>query len=168
MAAWTVHSLFQSPENAFFLPGIGVAVSALSLALLGVAIGRQAIHAPSVLLIAAVFVVQNVFIVPAHVALLFLFVTVSAFVMLLDRQRSFFADIFGSLKGEGEMLRATTSAARNSVATLAAVCASAYVLCVLLFTISIESTYGLTSIWSALFFASLLLLSVLVLSLLPR
>ncbi|MFQ6127684.1 MAG: hypothetical protein ACE5QW_02105 [Thermoplasmata archaeon] len=168
LTGWTIYGLSFDQENPFFLPATGITILAASLALLGMTIRREVMETLSLSVMASIFVLYNVFILPRHITILFLFVTITAFVLLLARQRVFFEDIIESIRGEGETLNRTAIVLRNSVTRLTLVCGCAYLLSVLLYSVAIEFTYGLSTILSALFFSFLFLFSVLLLSLIPR
>jgi len=168
LAGWTIYGLISSQEKSFFLPATGVTLVAASLALVGMTIGREIMEIASIATIATVFVFHSVFVIPQHTAILFLFVSFTVFVSLFSKQRAFFETIIPSIEGEGDTLIRTATVLKKSVGRLALFCACAYLVSVLLYSVAIELTYGLTNIWSALFFSFLFLLSLLILSLIPR
>lgn len=168
LAGWTVNGLASSQEEPFFLPAIGVALTAASLALVGMTVGREIMEIVSITVVAAVYVVHSVFILPQHTAVLFLFLSLTVFVLLFARQRVFYDTVMMSIKGEGDISDRTVTVLKKSVGRLSLFCACVYLLSVLLYNIALELTYGLTTIWSALFFSFLFLLSLLILSLIPK
>lgn len=168
LAGWTVAGLASSQKESFFFPAIGVVLAAASLALVGMTIEREAMEIASITVVAAVFVVHSVLILPQHTAILFLFVSLTVFVLLYARQRVFYDTVMMSIEGEGDTLNRTATVLKKSVGRLALFCTCAYLLSVLLYGVATELTYGLTTIWSALFFSFLFLLSLLVLSLIPK
>lgn len=168
LAGWTVYGLASSQEETFFLPAIGVALTAASLALVGMTVGREIMEAVSITVVAAVFVVYSVFILPQHTAVLFLFLSLTVFTLLFARQRVFYETVLMSIEGEGDIFNQTVTVLKKSVGRLSLFCSCVYLLSVLLYNIALELTYGLTTIWSALFFSFLFLLSLLILSLIPK
>lgn len=167
LGSWATLTLVWQNGSINF-PAVGVTVAAMILALMGLVMGRTELETFSLLTVGGVFVWRNVLTEPGHTSQLFLFVVVMAFVLLLSRQRSFFTEISESVKGGGEIEREIAVVARNSSLKLGGLCTAAYLASVMLYSLSIESTAGLTSIWTALLFSLILLVSLLVLSLLPR
>lgn len=168
LTGWTVYGLVSSLKDPIFLPATGIALAAASLALAGMTLGREIVEIASVTVIAAVFVAHSVFISPQHTAILFLYVSLTVFVLLFARQRVFYDAVMLSIEGEGETFSKTVTILKKSVGRLSLFCACAYSLSVLLYSIALELTYGLTTIWSVLFFSFLFLFSLLILSLIPK
>ncbi|MFQ6105984.1 MAG: hypothetical protein ACE5QF_00120 [Thermoplasmata archaeon] len=168
LCGWTIHSLAASFDSEFVPPAMAITVLAASLALFGLVTDRNSVETTSLSLIAAVFLMQNVFILPKPPTMLFSFVTIAIYVFLLARQRTFFREIIESMKGDAEMLSESSSVLRSSFARLTLAGASAYFLSILLYTVAVQSTLGATSIWSAVFFSILFLISLLFLSIFPR
>jgi hypothetical protein len=94
--------------------------------------------------------------------------TLAASILLLDRHRVFFKNIVESMRGQGDLLRHTSTVLIRSVSRLTITLACTYFMSILLYGVAAELAFGLTTIWSALFFSFLFLISLLLLSLLPR